>query len=784
MARHGDGDSGRFDGGLNRYSLWGLADPRLDLTLSFLTVVLLAASRFALLASGPWEWDETIFARGMLHFELAAHFPQPPGFPGLLALGHLLLPLTGTPYRALQLVSALASILALWPLAILGRRVAPPAVATSAALLVLFLPGPWLYSVRGFSSTAAVVLALWAASLLVGGLDGRRPTAFTLLLTASFLVRPILLPTVALIWLMGVESIRPRRRLLPGIVVGLAAIVVAVLVMVRLEGSWAAFVEPFVRHGDFHVARLHRNTRVLAEIGLFKGVGGLAAAAGLGGLSVLGLVVWWRRVGARAALAWIAILGLTAAQLIMLQNRSYARYAVGVQMAIAPLLAGAGSLVAPPVAVVGLLGMTAYAAGSSLPLLREQHNEVFGPWEATVEASRRAADRGWAAVVEPEVHVFSSYQWTVLEAAGAPTPPMVLSPRAPEPWAGIDRPWLVATVHPHLYWPSLTRSRSIYEGVSEKLRPLTQDRFLSAALIDNPPLPVGRWWTIEDLDDGRPFMWAGPEAELWLPPVPAGTLVGLELRPAPGVSPLMVDIGHGGGSFEIDGQAGATRVWTRTGDAAATQPLVIRLDRAAGYPPGGDDERPLSVQLLDVVVRPPGAAWGGSAATEGERGGLRLELEGGYGGERFGDLGRGVWLGPTARLRIAVDEIGVLILRLAAPRPTAPNLQIVDDGVIVTGPIVFAEREVTAEVRVDEGAVGEGLIEIELLSEPYRPSVHGGGSDDRELGVVLLGVEFWPENPTEGWWNEPLHRAPPGPAPPDRAALAAKDVRCASKDED
>ena len=122
---------------------------------------------------------------------------------------------------------------------------------------------------------------------------------------------------------------------------------------------------------------------------------------------MIGLVVWWRRVGAKAALAWIAILGLTATQLIMLQNRSYARYAVGVQMATAPLLAGAGSLVAPPVAVVGLLGMTAYAAGSSLPLLREQHDETFGAWEATVDASRRAADRGWAAVVEPEVHVFS-----------------------------------------------------------------------------------------------------------------------------------------------------------------------------------------------------------------------------------------------------------------------------------------------------------------------------------------------------------------------------------------
>ncbi len=746
------GGTDRFQ--LGNPGLWGLANSRLDLVLSLLTVVLVAASRFALLASGPWEWDETLFARGMLHFELAAHFPQPPGFPGLLALGHLLLPLAGTPYRALQLVSALASVLALWPLAVLGRRVAEPAVATSAALLVLFLPGPWLFSVRGFSSMAAVTLALWAAALLVGGLGGHRATAFTVLLTAAFLVRPVLLPTIALLWLIGVESIRPRRRVLFGAGIGLIAIAVAVLVMVRLEGGWAAFVEPFVRHGSFHVDRLHRNTRILAEVGLIKGVGGPAAAAILTGLSAIGLVAWRRRAGARVAVAWVAILGLTAAQLVMLQNRSYARYAVGVQMASAPLLAGAGSLVAPPLAVIGFLGMTAVAAGSSLPLLREQHDAVFGAWQATVDAFHRAADRGWAAVVEPEIHVFSSYQWTLIEAAGEPTPPMVLSPRAPEPWRGIDRPWLVATIHPHLYWPSLTRSQRVYAGVSERIKPLTQDRFLSAVLIDNPPLPVGRWWTLEHRDDGLAFMWAGPRAELWLPPVPAGTLVGLELRPAPGADPLVVEVSHGGGRFGLDGRSDSTRLWTRTTLDAVSEPVIVRLDRGAGYPPGGGDERELSVQLLDVVVRPRGAAWGGRAATELERRGLGLELEGGYDAEIFADLGRGVWLKPDAGLRIAVDEPGRLELLLAAPRPTAANPRIVRDGTLAAVSSAVGNRGLIIEIPVDDEAVGAGFIEFELHSDRYRPSA-GGGSDDRELGVVLLGIEFQPERPTEGWWNEP-----------------------------
>jgi len=775
MTTCSDGDSGGSHGGTDWFRLWGLANLRLDLALTLVTVAVVAASRFALLASGPWEWDETLFARGMLDFSLAAHFPQPPGFPGLLALGHLLLPLAGTPYRALQLVSALASILALWPLAALGRKVASPAVATAAALLVLFLPGPWLFSVRGFSSMTAGALALWAAALLVdlgtkpgekNGLPGHRATWFTLLLTASFLVRPILLPTIALLWLIGIESIRPRRRVLPGVGLGLAAIAVAVAVMVHLEGGWAAFIEPFVTHGSFHVDRLHRNTRILADVGLIKGVGGLAASVLLLGLSVIGLVAWWRRVGAKAAMAWVAILGLTAAQLVMLQNRSYARYAVGVHMATAPLLAGAGSLVAPPVAVIGLLGMTAFAAGSSLPLLLEQHAEIFGAWEATVDASRRAADRNWAAVVEPEIHVFSSYQWSLFEAVGEVAPPMLLSPRAPEPWLGVDRPWVVATVHPHLYWPSLTGSQTVYEGVSERLRPLTQDRFLTAALMDNPPLPVGQWWALEHRDDGQVFMWAGPEAELWLPPVPKGTLVGLELRPAPGDLPLVVEISHGGGWYELDGHSEATRLWTRTTTDAVLEPVIIRLHRAAGYPPGGGDDRSLMAQVLDVVVRPPGAVWGGRAATEVDRRGLRLELEGGFGAENFGELGRGIWLGPDAGFRIAVDQPGRFVLRLAAPRPTLANPRIVVGGKVEAGPFSVDQRETTIEISVGDAAVAAGFAEFDLVSDPYQPSIEGGSADARYLGVVLLGVEFRPDNPTEGWWNDPpdrLSKAPPLP---------------------
>ncbi len=734
--------------------LWGLDDRRLDVVLTVAATVALVLSRACLMASGPWEWDETIFARGMLHFELAAHFPQPPGFPGLLTLGNLLRPLAGSPYQALQWLSAIASVLALWPLSILGRKVAPPAVATAAALLVLFLPGPWLYSVRGFSTWAAVTLALAAAAMIPGGLDGRRVTWFTPLLTAAFLVRPILLPTLALLWLVGVNTVRPVRRILPGLLAGLALVTISVAVMAHLEGGWAAFLEPFVTHADFHTARLHLNKPGLENLGMSNGVGGPGIAAILLAAAAVGLLVWWRRVGPRAATTWLIIIGLTAAQLYALQNRSYARYSVGIQVALAPLLAGAASLAPLPVAVAGTLGVAGVVAWKSLPLLEEQHDELFGAWEATTRAASVATQRQWTVVVEPEVHVFSSYWWHLLEANGDPVPPMVLSPRAPEPWLGVTTPWLVATVHPHLYMPSLTGDTRSYGRVSEDLEPLTQNRFLSAELISNPPLPVGQWWTREHLPDGTPFMWAGPSAELWLPPAPAGTLVGLALRPAVGPAPLVVTMEAGGLSIEFDGDAPTAHLWTRLEQASAC-PIIVRLSRTSGYPPGSGDNRPLSTQLLGVVVRPPGAAFGGPAATENDRFKLRLEIEGAYQPESFEDLGRGVWLAPEARLRLALDEPGELVLRLASPRPTPANLLIRRKSLDVGFAGELTPEESLVSMFIDSAEIADGGADIGLLSDAYIPSESGNGADTRRLGVVLLGLNFEPASPTSGWWTSP-----------------------------
>ncbi len=732
--------------------LWGEVPTAANLVGTVATVGLLLWSRLALLASGPWEWDETLFARGVYDFSLAAHFPHPPGFPGWLAVGHLLLPLAGTPLVALQWASALASVVAVWPLAALGRRLAPPAVASTAALLVLLAPGPWLHSVRGFSSVPSAVLALAAAALAVGGLARWRATLFTLLVTAAFLVRPILLPPLGILWLAGAAGVRPRRRLVPGLVAGTAAVVGATWAMAAAEGGWSAMVAAFTAHAGKHFSRLVNNPEGLARLGLVKGSGGPVLAVATVVLVLIGLEVLRRRAGRGPALAWAAVLTVAVLQLVFLQNRTYSRYAVPVQLAAAPLAAAAAAAAAPPaVAALGLGGLALVAAGNAYPLLVEQHAELLPGWWAVDTAHRVASEHDATVVVEPELYPFASYRWYVAGRGAWPTTPaVVLSPWAPEPWAGVDRSYVVATDHPDRYLAPLAGRALSDAGVSNALRPLTQDRFLDAAVIPVPPLPVGPWWPAERTPEGERFMWAAPGAALELPPLPAGTWLDLALAPAPGPAPLEVRV-NGDVAASVPGDAGRRNLWLAPELLRADAGNRVVLERAEAYPLPGRDGRPLAVRVFAVRALGPRVPWAGALATVAERARLRCELDGAWSPEHFEGLGDGVWLRPNASLTVPAGA-GLLRLRVTAPRPRPPRLEVRVGGRVVAGPVVVGNRAETVVVPLREGDSVHGRVTLQLVSDGFIPAGNGLGADERDLGVVLLGAAFDPPRRVRARW--------------------------------
>ncbi len=721
--------------------LFGLQNRALDAVATVVMASTLVVSRFGFLANGPWEWDETLFARGILHFELAAHFPHPPGFPGWLAIGHLLTPLTGDPLLALQMASAAFSVAALWVLAAIGRQVAPPPVAAAASLAMLAAPGPWLYAVRGFSTTAAAVLALASVAVLVGGLAGHRVTVFTILVSASFLVRPHLLPVLAVVWLAGARSIRPLRRLLPGVAAGVAAGAAAVLLMVRAEGGWSAFWAPFLSHSQRHFSRLVGNLGGYTDLGLVKGLGGVVPATAVFVLSFAGLVVWARRRGRRSAVVWLVALVVAVAQLVWLQNRTYGRYAVGVQMALAPLVAAAAATAPPTVAVAGLLGLTGWFGASGLPLVREQHTTQLPAWRAVQKAAAEALDDGLTVVLESELHPFASYLWHLLESRGQPTPPWVLSPWDPQAWAGVDGPWLVATIHRDLYPDPLFGIERRWAGVSDALEPLTQQRFLEAWVLRDVPLPLHGWWPAESTAGGRRFMWCGADTVVLVPPLASGSQLGLTARPAPGPDPVIVRWA-GGDQITVDGEAGEGRLWLTPPPAAANRVSTMRLDRAHGYSPGAQDPRPLAVQVFEMRAVDPGRAWTGAVAHQWQREALQIELAGGHDAEVFGTAGEGVWLGPRALLRVPAGA-GILSLRLWAPRPTPPLTRLRVGNERVFGPFDIAQQPMEVSIEIAAADPVDGHVEIEIISDPFVPAT-AGASDGRELGVVLSRLTFVP----------------------------------------
>ncbi|HLE59949.1 MAG TPA: glycosyltransferase family 39 protein, partial [Thermoanaerobaculaceae bacterium] len=120
--------------------------------------------------ASPFEWDEVLAQRAVLHYDVAAHAPQPPGFPAYIGAAKAVNWLVRDPLVALQVVGILAALLALAAVWQLSRRLgAPPLVAGAAAAVVAatpsfaFMANVGSSDVTGTAMGVAAVLALMAA---------------------------------------------------------------------------------------------------------------------------------------------------------------------------------------------------------------------------------------------------------------------------------------------------------------------------------------------------------------------------------------------------------------------------------------------------------------------------------------------------------------------------------------------------------------------------------------------------------------------------------------------
>lgn len=761
------------------WRLWGLKNGRLDLCLTVATVLLLAASRLLLLADGPWEQDETLFARALLGFDLAAHFPHPPGFPLWLFLGGLILPMAPSPLTALHILSAGASILLLWPLAAVGRRVASRPVAAAAAIAVLFLPGVWFHSVRGFTSVPAALPAMWAAALAAGGLQtSRRAAAFFALLAASVLIRPILLPPLLLLALAGARTLPWRRVLLP-LLPAAVLLATAGTVLAIHSGGWRHLSALTLNHAHRHGRDLVWNVTNLPRLGWVRGLGGGVPAVAALAVTVVGLGAWRRRSRGQAV-TWLVVVGTGLAQLLLLQNPTHPRYAVPFQLALAPAAAGAAGLLPAPVGTAALLAAGGAFVAHGAPAVLSQHRDANPVWQAVEIGRERALAANAALLVEPAVYPFVSYREKLARRRGEQELAAIhlvptsddrnVDPGLP-PWAGrlaelrrwrsgsgekpapglLDclpaSPWLVVTDRPRRFEPAPGTMIWTSPSVPQPIVDLSQGRFLSAAVLASPPLALEGWWEPEQTPAGDWFRWGRSGARLWVPPAPAGGTTRLRIRPFPDPEPLRVTA-DGEHIATLAGEGGEQVVVLPQGPALGEEPLVVQFLRSRDAPAGPADARPLAIQWLGAAITGPVIAWAGQVATPGQRAVLGVEADGVWHAETF-PAGKGCWTRARSRLTIPAGP-GVVELSVSAPRPGSPAITIAcGDSVSALFTLVGEERARVA-VTIPDACVQEGTVILELeVSPPYFPR-EAAAPDPRELGVVLHHLRFTPDRGSPG----------------------------------
>jgi hypothetical protein len=106
-----------------------------------LALILYGIALVALRPASPFEWDEVLAQRAVLRYDVAAHAPQPPGFPAYIGAAKAVNWLVADPLMSLQIVGILAALLALAAVWQLSRRLgAPPLVAGAAAAMLAATP--------------------------------------------------------------------------------------------------------------------------------------------------------------------------------------------------------------------------------------------------------------------------------------------------------------------------------------------------------------------------------------------------------------------------------------------------------------------------------------------------------------------------------------------------------------------------------------------------------------------------------------------------------------------
>jgi len=157
-------------------------------------VAVVALVGFLSLPRTFWEFDELLFAWGILDFDPRNHHPHPPGYPLLVGLGKAINLVAVDPFNALLFLSFLSTVTGFVALCFLFRNVLGESrAAVLGALVFAMSPAMLVNGMLPMSDPPALlflILALALASTFPESLTNRRALLFGLFCAASIGCRP------------------------------------------------------------------------------------------------------------------------------------------------------------------------------------------------------------------------------------------------------------------------------------------------------------------------------------------------------------------------------------------------------------------------------------------------------------------------------------------------------------------------------------------------------------------------------------------------------------------
>ena len=137
--------------------------------------ILVALTRFFAIARSLNDWDEALFSLGVAEYDVAQHWPHPPGYPLFVAAAKVVHVFGVNEFRALQTIVVLGACFLFPALFFLARELGfDYATSLCGAAIFVFLPNVWVYGGTGFSDVPATALGFAACALLLAGRRSRR----------------------------------------------------------------------------------------------------------------------------------------------------------------------------------------------------------------------------------------------------------------------------------------------------------------------------------------------------------------------------------------------------------------------------------------------------------------------------------------------------------------------------------------------------------------------------------------------------------------------------------